>query len=394
MRGRRHPRDARARRRRRGGRRPGRRCRTQLEHGDDVAVEPCTRAAGDRLVLRGRHDRRRARSSTSCCSTRSATTPSSTSPSSPTPACRSPTTLQALVVPRRSRVTIPVQDSVLRQERVADARARPRRAGSSPSRRRSSTAPSPDGGPTREGIALSLGARVARRHRGAFAAGTTDNGGDAHRSRSPTSPTPTRSVEVQVVLVGGRRRSTRETDPGAGAAASIAIDVDHAGPARHRLRGRRRPRATPTGAASPVVAELLASWAPSSSTHRRRRARSGTPVAAPPLGRARSPTSTPTAFVTVFNPGPDPVTAALLARDVGRPTHRRHQRARARDRARARRRRSAWRRSAVGRRARRWSPPTIPSWSGSPCSATPARRSAPAIPDLVARRLTRWRPGS
>ena len=125
-----------------------------------------------------------------------------------------------------------------------------------------------------------------------------------------------------------------------------------------------------TGRRVPIVAELLATWAPASST----------------TGLAGTLGSTLTATrwvvpvpdvdaavtVTVFNPGPDPVTAEVLAAgDVDRrvgPTSEPSSRSRP-----ARRRRSAsWDSGAAQSRAS--SPRTIPWWSDTPCSATRARR--------------------
>ena len=94
----------------------------------------------------------------------------------------------------------------------------------------------------------------------------------------------------------------------------VTVDVDHSGPDRHQYAVRVTARDV-DGRRVPVVAELLASWPPSSTSTGRRRARQGTTRRRPPLGGRRCPTTTSRAIVTVLNPGTEPVTAELLVYD-------------------------------------------------------------------------------
>ena len=243
-------------------------------------------------------------STTSCCSTRSATTPSSTSPSSPTPGCRSPTTCRRVVVPAPLAGHDPGagRGRCARTRVAADVHARAGRVVAEQTQLFDGTVP--DHGPTRKGIAVSLGAQspagtlvVRRRHHATTAA--------PRRSRWPTSATDATRSQVHVRA----RRRTRRWRP-------QRVNV----PARRRGRGRHRRTRVPIGAdvrghrdhASRSTAHVrrssprsLASWAPTSSSDRRgehARARRS-PRAA---GSSRSPTSTPTRSLTVSTRAPTP----------------------------------------------------------------------------------------
>jgi hypothetical protein len=275
----------------------------QLEHDGDVAVEPCTRAAGpDWYFAAG-----------------------TTEPGSELDLAvfnpfgddaivdvtfltdtwvQEPDDLQALVVPRRSRVTIPVQDAVLRQERVAaEVHARVGRVVAEHTQIFDGTVP--DQGPTRKGIAVSLGAQSpAATWR--FAEGTTENGGSASLALANFGDHDVR-VQVHVVLVGDEDLEPQSiTVPSRGVISvepttRVPIGTDYAITATAPPVDGRQP---------PIVAELLASWAPSSST-------TGVAGTLGSTVTARrwvvpQPDVDTDAMLTVLDPGSEPVTAALL----------------------------------------------------------------------------------
>ena len=293
-----------------------------------------------------------------------------------------PDDLQALVVPRRSRVTIPVQDAVPRQ-RGRRARPRPRR----PGRRRAHAAlrrhrvrrrgrcarasrcRSAPQSPRRDVVASRRHHR-RRRHR-------------RDRARQLRSDVR-RTVEVNVVPRRRRDRSRRSRSTSRRAASST-VDVATRVPGRHAVRGDRRPRATPRATRRPS--------SPSSSRRgrRRRRARGvastlgSTRLAQRWVDRAaRRPTLD--GVVTVVNPG-------TAAGDRGALVVRRRRHAPARpsepelrDRRRPLRRRSTWSTSVPAAITCSWSRATSRSWSVLTLigDAGGAAISA-AIPDLARR---------
>jgi hypothetical protein len=215
-----------------------------------------------------------------------------------------PSGLQALVVPRRSRVTIPVQDSVLRQTRVAaHVHARTGRVVAEQTQVFDDVDVD---GTTRNGIALTAGA-TAPATEWRIPAGTTRNGGRVQLALANFSRDDA-SVAVQAVVVGGVDAPAQNVRvPAQGVelvdvTTRVPLDSDVAVVATARAVDGRR---------VPVVAELLATWAPASSS----------------TGLAGTLGSTVTATrwvvpvpdvdgemtLTVFNPGPDPVTAEVLA---------------------------------------------------------------------------------
>ena len=283
----------------------------ELEHGDDVAVEPCTRTAGHRLVLRVGHHGRRERAR--------------------------PRAVQPVRRRRHRRRHVPHRHRGAGARR-APGRRRARAARASPSRCRTRVL-------RQQRVATHVHARLGRvvaeqladlRRHGArrgpdprrasrcrsarrspatawrVPAGTTTNGGIGIAGARRTSPSADARVEVKVR--DGRRPDPRTRDGPGAVARRRHHRRDHAGPDRHRLRdrrdrGRRRRPAR-------------ARWSPSCWRRgRRRRRRRALPSTAghvarrPPLGRAAARASTPTAFVTVFNPGPEPVTAEVLPAD-------------------------------------------------------------------------------
>ena len=368
----RRARHARAGGRRRGGRRTGRgvappgarrRRRGRAVHADRRA----------RLVLRHGHHRRRERSTTSCSSIRSATTPSSTSRSSPTPACRSPTgcrrsscrggrasrsrcrtsccarrVVAAHIHARTGRV-------VAERTQIFDGRRRRRRPTRRASRCRSARPRPP---PTWW-----------------IAGGSTRDGGRRDAVRSPTSPTAT-AGRSETSWSGGERRARADgrravarPEPGRrrplGCRSTAhtrsrrrAVDVEgHAGPG-----GGRDVRVV--GA---VVVEHRRRQHARLDAHRH-------PVGHPRARRRRGDD------VTVVNPGPEPVTAELLAADLvdrrvgppASPSLRSHQ-------SRQDRAAGPARRPTGADRGHRQHPVVV----GLTCSATPAPRSSAAIPDLA-----------
>ena len=198
-----------------------------------------------------------------------------------------PASLQALVIPRRSRVTIPVQDSVLRQS------ASPRTCtlapgASSPSRRRSSTTSSSTARPatasrSREGTTapatvwrIPAGSTRERRTRAARAGQLLrrrrERRGEGGRwSAAGTLPAQTVRVPsqgVEVVDVTTPPSRSTPTSPSSRPPARSTAAASRSSPSCWR-RGRRRRR--------PPVS----------------RARSG-PPSPRPAGWCRCPTSTPT----------------------------------------------------------------------------------------------------
>jgi hypothetical protein len=217
-----------------------------------------------------------------------------------------PAALQALVVPRRSRVTIPVQDSVLRQTRLAThVRARTGRLVAEQTETFTDVVVD---GSTRSGIALSAGA-TATAPTWWIATGSTRDGGRAQLALANFSSDDTR-VDVKTILVGGGKLPAQTVRVPAQGLTVVDVtvrvprDTDIAVVATARAVDGRR---------VPGVGRLLASWAPSSSST----GVGGTLGASLAATRWVVPVPDVDAetTVTVFNPGPEPVTAALLPAD-------------------------------------------------------------------------------
>ena len=177
-----------------------------------------------------------------------------------------PDELQAVVVPRRSRLTVAVHDAVLAPGTHRHPRARPRRSRRGRSAPRSSTAPLPDAGPTREGIAVSLGATVARRR-------------VVHRRRHHrATAAPRRSALANfadtdasvVVDVDARRRPARSPPQKVDVPARgvVAVDVTSRVPVDTEYAVTVTARAV-DGTVVPVVAELAGVVAAGVDGHRR-----------------------------------------------------------------------------------------------------------------------------
>jgi Family of unknown function (DUF5719) len=224
-----------------------------------------------------------------------------------------PDGLQALVVPRHSRLTVAVQDFVPRQERIAThVHARVGRLVAERTQIFDGTVPA--AGPTRQGIAVSLGARApAAVWR--MPADTTDNGGTASLSLANFGATDA-SVAVHVVLVGDQSLAPQTVSVPSGGVTTV--DVTARVPLGSNFAVTATVRAL-DGRRVPVVAELLASWAPASST-------TGVASTLGSTVTARrwvipTPDVDADATVTVLDAGGRPVTAELLhAAFVDRPT--------------------------------------------------------------------------
>ena len=276
----------------------------QLDHGDDFAVEPCTRAAGPDWYF--------------AAGTTVEGTEHDLALFNPfgddaivdiefltDSGGQQPEGLQALVVPRRSRVSVPVQDFVVRQERIA-TRIHARVGRLVAERTQIFDGTVPDAGPTRQGIAVSLGAEAAARV-WRIPVGTTENGGTASVAIANFTDAEA-SVEVRTVLVGDQSLAPQTVAlPARGVTsvdvtARVPLGTEYAVVVTARAAG---------GRPIPVVAELLASWAPSSST-----TGVGTTLGSTTTARrwvVLQPDVDVDAFLTVYNPGPEPVTAEILS---------------------------------------------------------------------------------
>jgi len=275
----------------------------QLQHGGDFAVEPCTRAAGTDWYFASGTTVPGAEHDLALFNPFGDDAIVDLSFLTDT-GVQQPDDLQAVVVPRRSRITVPVQNAVLRQERVAaEIHARVGRIVAEQTQIFDGTVP--DQGPTREGIAVSGGAQ-APAGTWWFAQGTTDNGGTTSLALANFGDRDAR-VQVHVVLASDETLDPQSlTVP---ARSVVAVEPTTRVPigTKYAITVTTQPL---DGARSPIVAEVLSSWAPSSST---------TGVAST-LGSSIAarrwvvpqPAADADAFLTVFDPGSDPVTAALL----------------------------------------------------------------------------------
>ena len=215
-----------------------------------------------------------------------------------------------MVVPRRSRVTIPVQDSVLRQARVAThVHARTGRIVAEQTQTFDDVTID---GSARDGIALSAGA-TAPSSVWRIPAGSTRDGGSVQLALANFSTDDAR-VDVKTVLDGeGDLQAQTVRVPAQGVTTvdvttRVPLDTDIAVTATVRAVDGRR---------VPVVAQLLATWPPASSSTGLAGTLGSTLTATRWV--VPGPDVDAEATVTVFNPGTEPVTAELLsAEDVDR----------------------------------------------------------------------------
>jgi len=219
-----------------------------------------------------------------------------------------PDQLQGLGVERRSRVSLPIHELVPRQELVAiEVHARIGRVVAE--RSMSFDGTTPENGPARSGLALSLGAMSPRRT-WEVPAGTTADGGTTHLVVANFGSVSSH-VEVDV-LIGDDQTLTplSTTVPARGV---VALDVGERVPAGERFAVRVFAR-TLEGDEPPVVAEMLSWWPDASAS---------TSVATT-LGSTRPARRwvvplldvDADATVTVINPGGSPLTAEVLAYDT------------------------------------------------------------------------------
>jgi hypothetical protein len=214
-----------------------------------------------------------------------------------------PAQLQALVVPRRSRITVPVQDSVLRQARVAThVHARSGRIVAEQTEAFDNVTVD---GAARKGIALSAGAtEPATTWR--IATGSTRGGGHATLSVANFSGQEAH-VGVHVVMVNGTKLPEQAVTVASqgvervDVTTRVPLDTDYAVVVdSHDVDGQP----------VPVVAELQESWAPTSSTT----GLAGTLGSTVTARRwvVPQPDVDADSFLTIYNPGTAPVTAAML----------------------------------------------------------------------------------
>ena len=218
-----------------------------------------------------------------------------------------PADLQGLVIPRRSRVSIAVQDLVPRQQRVA-AEVHLRAGRIVAERDQIFDGTTPDSGPTRRGIAVSLGATSPARE-WVIPAGSSANGDTSTVAVANFSAVDT-EAEVAILLPDGQTASPQSVKVASRQVVSVdftnRVPVDS--PYSVIVRARNA-----EGNTQPVVAESLSWWPDSSSS---------TGVASTiGVGKAARrwvvllPDVDADAVLTVVNAGMKPVTAALLPAD-------------------------------------------------------------------------------
>ena len=218
-----------------------------------------------------------------------------------------PDEVQGLVIPRRSRVTIAVQDLVPRQQRVA-AEVHLRAGRIVAERDQIFDGSTPDAGPTRTGIAVSLGATGPGRE-WVIPAGTSAGGATSTVAVANFSDVDT-EAQVAVLLPDGQTAS-----PQAVKVAShqvVNVDFTNRVPVDSPYSVVVRSRSA-EGDTQPVVAEALSWWPASSSS-------TGVASTFGPGPAARRwvvllPDVDADAVLTVANTGSKPVTAALLPAD-------------------------------------------------------------------------------
>jgi hypothetical protein len=275
----------------------------ELVHGTDIAVEPCTRAAGTDWyfaagsTVRGSQHYLALLNPFGDDAIVDVTLLTDSG-------LQQPDQLQAVVVPRRSRLTLTVHDQVPRQEHVAThVHARSGRV--VVERTQIFDGTPPDAGPTREGIAVSLGAQ-APAPSSYVAAGTTRGAGRAELGLGNFSASPT-SVVVDVALAGDRTLEPQTVDvPAQGVVTvditgRVPVDTDYAITVTPRRNG---------ATIVPVVAELMAWWPPASTS-------SAVASTLGSVGIARrwvvtAPEGDADAYVTVLDPGAGPAVVGLL----------------------------------------------------------------------------------
>jgi hypothetical protein len=201
-------------------------------------------------------------------------------------------------------VSIAVHDLVPRQAQVAtEVRMRPGRVVAERDQIFDGT--EPDEGPTRQGIAVSLGSTADRRE-WVVPAGTTESAGSSSIAVANFGSVET-EAEVAILLPEGQTAAPQSVPvPPRSVVAvdvSVRVPVDSAYSVVVRARGAE-------GETEPLVAETLAWWPPSSSSTAV--ASTLAPVRAARRWVVMLPDVAADAVLTVANVGGRPVTAALL----------------------------------------------------------------------------------
>ena len=144
---------------------------------------------------------------------------------------QAPEAFQGLVVPRRSRVSLPIADEVRRQDHVADRSCTPGPAASWPSAASSSTGrPVASGSPFRSGRPHPPGSGRCR-------SASSQAGRRSSPWPSRTSRLLPTDVEVDVLIEGSRGDATRDVQvPGRSV---TFVDVGRQGAGRRQLHRRR-----------------------------------------------------------------------------------------------------------------------------------------------------------
>jgi hypothetical protein len=216
-----------------------------------------------------------------------------------------PDALQGVGVQHRSRVTIPIHDLVPRQELVAlEVHARTGRVVAERTMIFDGT--TPESGPARRGISLSLGATAPRREWD-VPAGSVVDGGTTRLAVANFGDVST-NVEVDVLI--GNDQTLTPLTASVPARGVVALDVSDRVPAGSQFAVRAYAR-TLESAQPPVVVEMFSWWPPESAS---------TSVATT-LGStlpARRwvvplPDVDADATISVINPGSSPLTAEVLA---------------------------------------------------------------------------------
>lgn len=215
-----------------------------------------------------------------------------------------PDALQAVVVPRRSRLTIAVHDAVPRQNRIATlVHARAGRIVAERTQIFDGTVP--DEPPTRKGIAVSLGVTQTATvwH---IAANTTRGQGSASLALANFAATDT-TVAVVVALPGNRTFEPRAVQ--VPSRSVVALDVAARVPLDTDYSITVTARPTHGGRAVPVVAETLATWPATSSI-----AAVATTLGSVHAARrwiVATPDTEADVYLTVLDSGPGSVEATL-----------------------------------------------------------------------------------
>jgi hypothetical protein len=223
-----------------------------------------------------------------------------------------PDATQGLVVPRRSRVSIPVQDDVPRQALVAaDVHARSGRV--VVERTQLFDGSSSEGVPLRKGIAVSLGASAPA---STWELGAVENvAGSAQTVAVANFGDTSTSAEIAVRLAGEQTPPLpKRVTVAAGAVQSVDVAALAPSGSVYSVSVSARDA---EGHAPPVVAEAFASWPPGAGVRSVASTLGGTRTARQWVVALPTLAAGTHAQLTVTNPGVAPVTAALAVLQRG-----------------------------------------------------------------------------